>query len=87
MNVRRAEPTPSDIDLVAPLFDAYRQFYGLMSDLALSRTFVAERLERNESVIFVATEEQVAVPQVESLTLDSSVDKGRAQSGSERALG
>jgi ribosomal protein S18 acetylase RimI-like enzyme len=87
MTVRRAEPTQSDIDLVAPLFDAYRRFYGLEPDLVLSRAFVAERLERNESVIFVAAEEQVAVPQVGSLTLDNSVDRQPAQIGSERALG
>jgi GNAT superfamily N-acetyltransferase len=45
---------PADVDLVAPLFDAYRQFYEQPSDAALARAFIAARLERNESVIFLA---------------------------------
>ena len=45
---------PADTDVIAPLFDAYRQFYEQPSDPALARAFIAERLERGESVIFVA---------------------------------
>jgi ribosomal protein S18 acetylase RimI-like enzyme len=45
---------PDDIDHVAPLFDAYRQFYGLASDPQLSREFLAARLERHESIVFAA---------------------------------
>ena len=52
VHVRRA--TPGDADRVAPLFDAYRQFYGLAPDLALSRRFIAERLERDESIVLLA---------------------------------
>lgn len=54
--VRRAGP--ADADAVAPLFDAYRGFYGRPSDPALARRFVAERLERGESVIFVAERDE-----------------------------
>jgi GNAT superfamily N-acetyltransferase len=43
-----------DADAVAPLFDAYRQFYQQPSDLALARAFIADRLARSESVIFLA---------------------------------
>jgi ribosomal protein S18 acetylase RimI-like enzyme len=46
---------PSDLDSVAPLFDAYRQFYTLPSDPALARAFIAERLSTGDSVIFVAS--------------------------------
>lgn len=46
----------ADVDLVAPLFDAYRQFYRLAADPALARTFMAERLGRGDSVVFLATE-------------------------------
>jgi len=52
VHVRRA--TSSDAEHVAPLFDAYRQFYGLAPDLALSRRFIAERLERDESIVLLA---------------------------------
>ena len=40
-------------DLV-PLFDGYRQFYGHRSDLAAARAFLSDRLERSESVIYLA---------------------------------
>ena len=50
--VRRA--SLADLDLVVPLFDAYRQFYEQTPDLALAREFLRERLERDQSVIFLA---------------------------------
>jgi ribosomal protein S18 acetylase RimI-like enzyme len=50
--VRRAGP--ADVELVAPLFDAYRQFYRRPTDLPGARAFLAERLAQEESVIFVA---------------------------------
>jgi ribosomal protein S18 acetylase RimI-like enzyme len=43
-----------DADSVAPLFDAYRQFYGAAPDLAAARAFIAARLERAESVVLLA---------------------------------
>jgi GNAT superfamily N-acetyltransferase len=52
ITVRRA--TVADVELIAPLFDAYRQFYRAGSDLDLARTFIRERLEKNESIIFIA---------------------------------
>lgn len=52
IDVRRAGP--ADLDLLVPLFDAYRQFYQQPSDLTLARRFLGERLGRNESVIFLA---------------------------------
>jgi ribosomal protein S18 acetylase RimI-like enzyme len=39
---------------IAPLFDAYRQFYQQPSDLKAARQFIAERLIHTESVIFLA---------------------------------
>jgi ribosomal protein S18 acetylase RimI-like enzyme len=52
MDVRRA--TIDDVDAIAPLFDLYRSFYEQPSDLALARRFIGERLQQNESVIFLA---------------------------------
>ncbi|MCK8044282.1 GNAT family N-acetyltransferase [Shewanella sp. 1CM18E] len=46
--------TPADAALIAPLFDAYRVFYGQASNLQLAEEFIAERLTNNESVIFLA---------------------------------
>lgn len=50
----------ADIDVVVPLFDGYRQFYGQPSDAALARAFVAERMALLESVIFLAQSESGA---------------------------
>lgn len=42
------------VDKVAPLFDAYRQFYKQPGDLDAARRFVHDRLSRDESVVFFA---------------------------------
>jgi len=46
--------TPADLDALARLFDAYRVFYRQDPDIPRSRAFLAERMERGESVIFIA---------------------------------
>jgi ribosomal protein S18 acetylase RimI-like enzyme len=51
--VRRADLT--DVDAIAPLFDAYRRFYGQPGDLERARAWIAERLQRDEAVILLAT--------------------------------
>jgi ribosomal protein S18 acetylase RimI-like enzyme len=43
-----------DIPRLAPLFDAYRQFYEQAPDLPGGEAYLAERLKRKESVIFLA---------------------------------
>lgn len=50
--VRQA--TVADLDSLVPLFDAYRQFYRKPSDLALAKQFLLERFQHNESIIFIA---------------------------------
>jgi len=46
-----------DVDDIAPLFDSYRQFYEQPPDLARARGYLEERMRRNESVIYVAEDE------------------------------
>jgi GNAT superfamily N-acetyltransferase len=55
--IRRAGS--ADVDALAVLFDAYRRFYKQPSDVAAGRAFLAERLRREESVIFVAAGDQL----------------------------
>lgn len=43
----------ADLDLVVPLFDAYRQFYGLATNLGLCRAYLTDRIRRQEAVIFI----------------------------------
>jgi ribosomal protein S18 acetylase RimI-like enzyme len=52
LTTRQAESR--DLDAVAALFDAYRQFYEMPADLALARSYLDERFHRNESVILIA---------------------------------
>jgi ribosomal protein S18 acetylase RimI-like enzyme len=44
----------ADVPAAAPLFAAYREFYGETSDVAASTTFLTERLEREESIVLLA---------------------------------
>ncbi|MCM3443007.1 GNAT family N-acetyltransferase [Metabacillus halosaccharovorans] len=52
MNILKA--TMSDLDDVAVLFNNYRIFYGQSSDLEGAKAFLKERMEQNESTIFLA---------------------------------
>jgi ribosomal protein S18 acetylase RimI-like enzyme len=47
--------TISDLEVVASLFDAYRQFYAQTPDLALATRFIRDRMESRESVILLAS--------------------------------
>lgn len=55
MKVVRA--STEHVELIAPLFDLYRQFYKYTPDLDGARRFIAERLKNGESVIFLAFDE------------------------------
>ncbi len=46
-----------DLDAIAVLFDAYRQFYEKPADLALARRYIIERFQRKESVLILAEDE------------------------------
>lgn len=45
------------VGLIAPSFDSYRQFYGQSSDLDGAKAFLAERLAKQQSVIFLAVDD------------------------------
>jgi ribosomal protein S18 acetylase RimI-like enzyme len=59
IQIRRA--TMADLEILTPLFDSYRQFYRLPGDLERAKRFLAERLERDQSVIFLACEADAAL--------------------------
>jgi GNAT superfamily N-acetyltransferase len=52
ITIRKA--TVADLDSLVPLFDAYRQFYKQETDQEGARKFLTERLEGEESVVFLA---------------------------------
>ncbi|NRF68340.1 GNAT family N-acetyltransferase [Aquincola sp. S2] len=47
-----------DLDTLAALFDAYRQFYEQAPDRAAARAFIAARLRKSESVLLLAEDAQ-----------------------------
>ncbi|HET6726098.1 MAG TPA: GNAT family N-acetyltransferase [Gammaproteobacteria bacterium] len=55
-NIKIKRAGRDDVDLLAPLFDAYRQFYRQPPDLVLARRFIAARLANGDSAIFIAVE-------------------------------
>lgn len=54
MTVATRRATLADLDAVAPLFDAYRQFYGQPSDAARAHAWLADRMQADESVVLIA---------------------------------
>lgn len=68
--------TEQDVELVAPLFDAYRVWYGSPSDLDGARNFLSQRLRQNESVIFAALQNDVGVGFTQLYPTFSSVSMG-----------
>lgn len=50
-----------DLDAVARLFDAYRQFNGKPPALAEGRAFLQRRLDAGEATVFVAETDEAAV--------------------------
>jgi ribosomal protein S18 acetylase RimI-like enzyme len=76
MKVERAEP--HDVDEIAPLFDAYRSFYGQPPDLPRARAFLAERLAAGDSALFVARDGDRAIGFVQLYPLHSSLHTARS---------
>lgn len=46
--------TVADVDAIAPMFDAYRQFYQQTPALDVAKRFLRERLQSNESMVLLA---------------------------------
>jgi GNAT superfamily N-acetyltransferase len=55
------QATVGDLDLLVPLFDAYRQFYRQPSEPERARLFLLERFGHNQSIIFLAFADAAAI--------------------------
>ncbi len=69
--------SPADVSVIAPLFDAYRQFYKKPSNEEAARRFLFARLSKAESIFFYATHEERAVGFVHLYPLFSSLSLTR----------
>jgi ribosomal protein S18 acetylase RimI-like enzyme len=74
-SIRRAGQ--DDVDQLAPLFDAYRQFYQQPGDLPRARDFLRERLRRDESMILLAMQGDAVVGFTQLYPMFSSVRTAR----------
>jgi len=52
-DIRIIQAEPQDLDQAAPLFDDYRQFYNRAPDLSAARRFLAARLAKRDSVLYL----------------------------------
>lgn len=64
---------PADLDALALLFDAYRQFYGQTSDVPRARDWLRSRLRVGESVVLLAKRGGAIVGFVQLYPMFSSV--------------
>ncbi len=71
------QATPADVGDVAPLFDAYRQFYGKPADVEAARRFLFARLSKAESGLFIAQLEGKVAGFVNLYAVFSSVNLTR----------
>jgi len=67
------EATLSHIDDIIPLFDKYRIFYKQESDLNAAKEFLLERIQKRESVIYLAYSDDKPVGFTQIYTTFSSV--------------
>ncbi|WP_240126421.1 GNAT family N-acetyltransferase [Thermomonas alba] len=68
---------PADLDDLAVLFDAYRQFYGQPADLTRARDWLRSRLRLGEAVALLARRDGAAVGFAQLYPMFSSVRTAR----------
>jgi len=69
--------TLNELDQVSQLFNQYRMFYGQASNLEGAKEFIKERIENNESVIFLAVENDSPAGFVQLYPIFTSVGMNR----------
>jgi ribosomal protein S18 acetylase RimI-like enzyme len=78
MNREIRKASVEDAAIVALLFDSYRSFYKQAPDVDAAFNFIKERLQQNESVIFIAFIKDNAVGFVQLYPIFTSVGMKRA---------
>ena len=78
IRIRRARATAVDVARLAPLFEAYRQFYKKPPRRVAARRYLAQRLRRGEAVVFLAELGRSSVGFVQLYPGFSSLSLGRA---------
>jgi ribosomal protein S18 acetylase RimI-like enzyme len=76
MSTTVREATLADLDRIAPLFDAYRSFYGQAPDLERARRWLQQRLSAREAFVLLAESDGVPAGFVLLYPAWSSVSTG-----------
>ena len=74
--IKKAEQ--ENLDELSFLFDAYRQFYNQTPDLEGAKKFLLQRMGNNESVIFIAFDDDKAIGFTQLYPIFSSVSMQKA---------
>ncbi len=61
MQIIIQQAMPEEAGIIAPLFNKYRTFYEQPEDIEGATKFIEDRLLHNESVIFIAYEDEKAI--------------------------
>ena len=71
------EASLSNVEELSVMFDQYRQFYRQESNMNGARRFLAERIVKNESVIFISKDLDLATGFVQCYPIFTSVGMQR----------
>jgi GNAT superfamily N-acetyltransferase len=73
MSIKIGQANLEDLEALSLLFDRYRQFYGKPSDIAGARQFLLERITAEESICYLAFENNTPIGFVQLYPSFSSV--------------
>jgi ribosomal protein S18 acetylase RimI-like enzyme len=76
-NINITKALANEISDLAILFDAYRVFYGAEPSLIRSIQFIRERIEKSDSTLFIAKENEKAIGFTQLYPLFSSVSMSK----------
>ena len=60
-NITVRQAVLSDLEVLVPLFDSYRQFYGRETNVPAARELLLARFNHGESVLFIALDNSLPV--------------------------
>lgn len=78
LQMETVQASIEDLDGVSNLFNLYRMFYQQVSDLERAKTYIKDRLENKDSIIFVVKNQQKIVGFTQLYPTFSSISMKRA---------
>ena len=66
LKIKTHKATPTDANIIGPVFDLYRIFYKQESNVEEANRYIRARLEANESIIFFIKDKETIRPYLEN---------------------